>query len=116
VDIQSHIDSLNVSQKADAARQAEKIAGVLRGIQASTPDLNERLCIARHMAPAAGIDPARIAIDDISDQGIAGHIAKAMNLKARLEPEGVAHCAVGGASTVAAQLPDIALRREFVGQ
>jgi hypothetical protein len=82
------IEAMNPRQKAMAARQAARVIGVLRAIQAATPDLAERLRMARHVAarnPRLGVDPSRIALVDVSDAGIAGHMAEAMRLKRRIE-------------------------------
>jgi hypothetical protein len=92
-------------QQAQAARDhAEKFAVALHGLQMSTSDPSERLRIAQHVAPALGIDPAKVTLDDVTDAGIAAHMTTVMALERQLSPHG-GMSAPRDASTIDAAAP-----------
>jgi len=85
--VDSHIAAMGDDQRLAAARRAEALAAMLRGLQASTPDPGQRLQIARHLAavtPGLGVDPRSIAIGDVTDPGIASHVAAVIGLQRQL--------------------------------
>jgi len=85
--VDSHIAGMGDDQRMAAVRRAEALAAMLRGLQSSTPDPGQRLQIARHLAaatPGLGVDPRSIAIGDVTDQGIASHIAAVIGLQRQL--------------------------------
>ena len=70
------------------AQRAEALTGVLRGLFAATHDPGERLRMARHLAqvtPALGLRPEDISLEDVTDRGVAGHIANVTALREALE-------------------------------
>jgi hypothetical protein len=86
--IQDHIASMSGDQRLAAGRAQEQFAAILNGLKLQTTDPAERLAMARHLAglhPEFGIDPNTITTDDVSDQGLARHVATALGLKGQLE-------------------------------
>jgi hypothetical protein len=69
---------------ARAQQTNEALAHILMGLQAYPPQ--QRLGIAQHMAQQTGlIDPAAITAGDVSDEGIAAHLASAARLARALQ-------------------------------
>jgi hypothetical protein len=90
--IQDRIASMTAQQRAAASQAQEQFAAILNGLKMQTTDPAQRLAMAQHFAglhPEFGINPASITPDDVSDAGIAGHVATAMSLKARLDQANV---------------------------
>jgi hypothetical protein len=87
-DLQARIDQMTPQQRVAASQAQEQFAAILNGLKMQTTDPGQRLDMARHIAglhPEFGIQPETISPDDVSDQGIAMHVAAAMSLKARIE-------------------------------
>jgi hypothetical protein len=83
----SHLARLDPAQRAAAAQAQEQLAAVLFGLRLQTRDVGQRLAMARHIAaqhPRFGIDPAAITPADVTDAGIAAHIAGARDIARRL--------------------------------
>jgi hypothetical protein len=86
--IQDRIAAMSDAQRAAASQAQETFAAILNGLKMQTTDPNQRLAMAQHVAglhPEFGINPATITPDDVSDAGIAGHVATAMSLKEQLD-------------------------------
>jgi hypothetical protein len=91
VDLRTHFAHLDESGRQAAAATAEALTGVLHGLQLATPDPRERLRMARHLAaatPSLGIAPAAISLGDVTDQGIAGHLAATLAAQGQIAPPG----------------------------
>lgn len=86
----------------EAARQrSEQLGAVLLALQ-GVPNGPARLAMARHAAPAFGLDPAEVTPADVSDTGLAAHRAQAMMLQHLLTAAPGEPAAAGpGASPVA---------------
>jgi hypothetical protein len=86
--IQDQIASMSEAQRQAASQAQEQFAAILNGLKIQTTIPYERLAMARHLAslhPEFAIDPNTITADDVSDQGLAGHIAASMSLKEQLD-------------------------------
>ncbi len=76
-----NIARLNDMQKAQVVQKAEGLGAVLHGLAGmkapdgtpATPQM--RLAAAQHIAGQMGQDPSALTIDDVTDQGLAGHAA-----------------------------------------
>jgi hypothetical protein len=98
--VQDQIASMSGGQRLAASRAQEQFAAILNGLKLQTTDPAERLAMARHLAglhPEFGIEPNAITADDVSDQGLARHVAMALGLKGQLE-DANARQQVGGAA------------------
>jgi hypothetical protein len=107
--IQDHIAAMSPSQRQAASQAQEQFATILNGLKLQTTDPRQRLAMAQHLAglhPEFGIDPNAISPDDVTDQGIAGHVAAALFLKSQLDaaPAGE-RSALPGSPVTAAPLP-----------
>jgi len=83
-----HVARLDEGSRRQVARRAEALTEVLRGLQGATPDPVERLRMARHLArvtPGLGLRPGDISLGDVTDRGVAGHIAGVTGLRQALE-------------------------------
>lgn len=81
------LEGLGPDQRQGAARGAEALGRLLRGLLGAAADPAERLRMARHLAratPALGLRPEAIAPHDVTDEGLAGHIAAVSALRRRL--------------------------------
>src|ERR1700677_3013259 len=74
-----HIARMDEGARQAVARRTEAVRQVLLGLRGATSDPAERLRMARHLAgvtPGLGVRPGDISFPDITDAGIAGHIAR----------------------------------------
>jgi len=81
------LQGMTPDQRSSAARGAEALGRLLRGLLGAASDPAERLRMARHLAgttPAIGLRPEAIAPHDVTDEGLAGHIAAVSALRRRL--------------------------------
>jgi hypothetical protein len=70
------------------AQRAEVLMQVLRGLQGATSDPVERLRMAHHLAqvtPGLGLRPEDVGLNDVTDRGVAGHMANVAGLRRALE-------------------------------
>jgi hypothetical protein len=82
-----HVARMDEGGRLAVAKRAEALTEVLRGLQAATPDPAERLRMARHLAqvtPGLGLDPENISVRDVTDTGVAGHLASVTGLRQAL--------------------------------
>lgn len=87
VGLDQHIAGLSAAQRAQAADANQKVAAVLHGIQGASQDPAERLRMAQHVVtqhPEFGIQPESLTMEDVTDQGIASHVASAMTVQEML--------------------------------
>ena len=86
-ELTAHLARLDPSRRVAAAQAQEQLAAVLFGLRMQSQDVGQRLAMARHIAaqhPRFGIDPAAITAADVTDAGIAAHIAGARGIARRL--------------------------------
>jgi hypothetical protein len=86
-DMATAVAAMSEGQRQAAAQRAEALAAVLAGLKGASADPAARLAMARHVAavtPALGIAPAAIAGADVTDEGLARHLAGALSLGAML--------------------------------
>jgi hypothetical protein len=79
-----HVARMEEGERRGVARRAEALSGILRALQGATPDPAERLRMARHLArvtPGLGLRPEDISLHDVTDAGVAGHIANVTGLR-----------------------------------
>lgn len=82
-----HVARMDEGGRRAVAQRAEALTEVLRGLQAATSDPAERLRMARHLArvtPGLGLRPEDIGLRDVTDTGVAGHIANVSGLRQAL--------------------------------
>ena len=82
-----HVARMDEDRRRAVAARAEALTEVLRGLQAAAPDPAERLRMARHLArvtPGLGLRPEDISLGDVTDRGVAGHIANVSGLRQAL--------------------------------
>ncbi|MDB5483468.1 MAG: hypothetical protein JWO83_4521 [Caulobacteraceae bacterium] len=82
-----HVARMDEGGRGAIAKRAEALTEVLRGLQGATPDPAERLRMARHLAqvtPGLGLRPEDISLRDVTDTGVAGHIASVTGLRQAL--------------------------------
>lgn len=82
-----HLARMDDGGRRAVAQRAEALSGVLRGLQGATADPGERLRMARHLArvtPGLGLRPENISLSDVTDTGVAGHIARVAGLRQAL--------------------------------
>ena len=82
-----HVARMDEAGRGAVSQRAEALTEVLRGLQGATPDPAERLRMARHLAratPGLGLRPEDISLRDITDRGVAGHIANVSGLRQAL--------------------------------
>jgi hypothetical protein len=83
-----HIARLDEQGRRAVAQRAEALTEVLRGLQGASPDPAERLRMARHMAqvtPGLGVRPEHVNLQDVTDRGVAAHLAAIAGLRQALE-------------------------------
>jgi len=80
----AQIAQLQGAQREAAKQRNEQLAVALHQI-GTIQDPAQRLSVAQHMAQTIGIDPSTITADDVTDQGIAGHMAQVMTIDQVLE-------------------------------
>jgi hypothetical protein len=88
MDLQPQIANQSDQERQGAAQRAEAITAMLQGLRASTADPQQRLRMAQHVAataPSLGIPPGKITINDVTDQGIAGHLATVISLQRQIQ-------------------------------
>ncbi len=86
-----HVARMDEGGRLAVAKRAEALTEVLRGLQGATSDPAERLRMARHLAqvtPAVGLRPEDISLPDVTDTGVAGHIASVTSLRQALATAG----------------------------
>ena len=82
-----HVARMDEAGRQALAKRAEALTEVLRGLQGATPDPAERLRMAHHLArvtPGLGLRPEDINARDVTDTGVAGHIANVAALRRAL--------------------------------
>ena len=104
----SAFSDLSLTQKVQASRRVEQLAAVLNGLGGASPNPNVRLSMAQHLAATTGLmDPAKITLDDVTDQGIAAHIASVNSIERALQqdgPQGAFHPGVERIPTASPQI------------
>jgi len=83
-----HIARLDEPGRRAVAQRAEALTEVLRGLQGASPDPAERLRMARHMAqvtPGLGVRPEHVNLQDVTDRGVAAHLANIAGLRQALQ-------------------------------
>lgn len=83
-----HVARMDEGGRRAVAQRAEALTEVLRGLQGATRDPAERLRMARHLTqvtPGLGLRPEDIGLQDVTDRGVAGHIASVAGLRRALE-------------------------------
>ena len=86
-----HLARMDEGGRSAVAQRAEALMEVLRGLQGASPDPAERLRMAHHMArvtPGLGLRPEDISLRDVTDTGVAGHIASVSGLRQALTAAG----------------------------
>ena len=86
-----HLARMAEPGRGAVARRAEALTEVLRGLQGASPDPAERLRMARHLAqvtPGLGLRPENISVHDVTDAGVAAHIASVTGLRQALAAAG----------------------------
>lgn len=88
--LKAQLDALPGQQKAqaiaDAQQRNEQLAHILLGLK-NVP-AEQRLGMAQHIAKQSGLlDPSAITADDVTDQGINGHLAMTMTTEQFLKQE-----------------------------
>ncbi len=85
--VRTQIAAMNAPQHAAASQAQDQVAAILHGLALKSPDPAARLSMARHIAglhPELGIAPQAISLADVTDQGLAEHLAAVMALKDHL--------------------------------
>ena len=85
--VRTQIAGMNAPQHAAATRTQDQVAAILHGLLLKSPDPEVRLSMARHIAglhPELGIAPQAITRADVTDQGLAEHLAAVMALQDHL--------------------------------
>lgn len=83
----TQIAAMNAPQHAAVRQAQDQVAAILHGLALKSPDPAVRLSMARHIAglhPELGIAPQAISLADVTDQGLAEHLAAVMALKDHL--------------------------------
>jgi hypothetical protein len=87
-DAQSRFQGLAPGQLMAASQAQDKLAAILHGLALATPDPRQRLAMAQHIAarnPQFGIHPDSLTPEDLTNQGIAGHIASILAAKQQID-------------------------------
>jgi len=77
--VASHIGQLGPPQRQAAGRRIEALSQVLLGLRGATSDPVERLRMAQHLAratPGLRLRPGDVGLKDVTDRGLAGHLAR----------------------------------------
>lgn len=85
--VRTQIAGMNAPQHAAATQAQDQVAAIMHGLALKSPDPGVRLSMARHIAglhPELGIAPQAISLGDVTDQGLAEHLAAVMALKDHL--------------------------------